>query len=314
MDLSKNKCSAHLMSKMGLIVLMMAGSLVTAWAAPVVGTSAAVRGKVFVSTSGAERKAQVKDSIKLQDKVRTRNDSALQILLLDESTFTVGQNCEMVIDRFVYDPSTSVGQVSASIAKGAFRFMSGRIGKQNPTNANLSTPSATIGIRGTFLDGVVGEDAIILADLAGLDTSNADPEKASIVVLRGPGRGGTSLDNPGRITVSTGGGTATISQPNYAIFTPAPGLPPIGPFLITPQIQQYLDLFLRSSPNGATQNPTGESETGSKFSGQEKFEGDPEGTTGLIDDIADGITDPLINTDEPLDPCIVDPYSYSCSF
>ena len=176
-------------------------------AAPVVGTSAAVRGNVFVSTSGAQRKAQVRDAIKLQDQVVTKDDSALQILLLDRSTFTVGQNCSMVIDRFVYDPDTSVGQISAKVAKGAFRFMSGRIGKNNPTNATVSTPSATIGIRGTFFEGVVGEDAVALAQLGGIDAASANPAEASIIILRGPGRRRNTLDNPGIIEISNSGGS-----------------------------------------------------------------------------------------------------------
>ncbi|MEM8726528.1 MAG: FecR domain-containing protein, partial [Pseudomonadota bacterium] len=140
---------------------------ISASAAPEIGTSAGVRGEVFVTTSGAQRKAQVREAIRLQDEVLTKEDSALQILLLDRSTFTVGQNCRLTIDRFVYDPSTDSGQVSARVARGAFRFMSGRIGQQNPTNASVATPSATIGIRGTFFEGVVGEDAVALAQLGG---------------------------------------------------------------------------------------------------------------------------------------------------
>ena len=111
------------------VALALASVSERALAAPEIGRSSAVRGDVFVTTTGAQRRAQVRQAIRLQDQVLTKDDSALQILLLDRSTFTVGQNARITIDRFVYDPDTSVGTISARAAKGAFRFMSGRIGR-----------------------------------------------------------------------------------------------------------------------------------------------------------------------------------------
>jgi len=277
-------------------------------AAPTVGTSAAVRGNVFVATSGASRKARVRDSIKLQDEVLTKDDSALQILLLDRSTFTVGQNCSMVIDKFVYDPGTDAGQVSAKVARGAFRFMSGRIGKNNPTNASVSTPSATIGIRGTFFEGIVGEDAVALAQLGGLDTSGANLQQASLTILRGPGSGRNTLDDAGVIEVSNSAGGVTLTRPNYAVFTPSPNAAPIGPFKVTPEMQAYLDFFLRSEPNGPSENPLNLTEDGSKSSGQSNFEIPAIVTDDAIEDVQEGITDPnqIIEEEEEEDPY------YSC--
>ena len=285
------------------------GHIGLASAAPQVGTSAAVRGDVYVTTSGAERKAKVKGVIRLQDQVLTRDDSALQILLLDRSTFTVGQNCTMVIDKFVYDPTTTAGEVSASVAKGAFRFMSGRIGKNNPTNAKVSTPSATIGIRGTFFEGVVGEDAIALAQLAGLSGAGADPNSASIIILRGPGANRNTLDTPGLITVSTGGGETLLNQPNTFVFTPGPGQPPIGPLPLNDAMQQYFDFFLRSEPNGPTENPL-ETGTGSGESNQASIVEANETIDDIIDNLDEGITDPniLVEPDDPPDTG----YGYGC--
>ncbi|MEE9313830.1 MAG: FecR family protein [Rhizobiaceae bacterium] len=264
----------------------------TVLAAPAVGTSAAVKGKVFVSTRGASRKAQVRDTIKLQDKIVTKDDSALQILLLDRSTFTVGQNCEMVIDKFVYDPDTTSGKISAKVAKGAFRFMSGRIGKNNPTNASVSTPSATIGIRGTFFEGIVGQDAMALAQLGGIDASSANPGQASLVILRGPGRRRNTLDRAGRIVISNSNGSVAINKPDYAVFVPSAGAAPIGPFRVTPAMREYLDFFLRSEPNGQPERPREIAEGGKKASGQDRFEIPAIVIDPLVEEVQDGITDP----------------------
>ncbi len=274
----------------------------TVLAAPEIGKSSAVQGDVFVTTSGAQRKAQVRQAIRLQDQVLTKDDSALQILLLDRSTFTVGQNARITIDRFVYDPDTSVGQISARAAKGAFRFMSGRIGRNNPTNADISTPSATIGIRGTFLEGIIGEDAVVLAQLAGVDTSAACASEASIVVLRGPGRRRNTLDRVGVIDVSNSAGSQRIAQPNYAVFVPCTGSAPIGPFRMTTEMQDYLDFFLRSVPNGPPVNPGNEDNTGGALSGQSD-RGEPvDNNDDPAEDVEDGFRDPLVPEPEPEQP------------
>lgn len=264
-------------------------------AAPVVGTSAAVQGSVFVSTAGAERKAQVKEQIKLDDQITTKQDSALQILLLDQSTFTVGQNCRMIIDKFVYDPSTNAGEVAATVTTGAFRFMSGNIGKKNPTNAKISTPSATIGIRGTFLEGIVGIDAIALAQLGGIPTGGANSGSASIIILRGPGPNSNTMDTPGALSVTTAGGTQSVTAPNYAIFDPGNGEPPIGPFLVTPAMQEYLDFFLRSSPNGPQENPVNLEEDVNEESGQALFNSPQSTPDEEFTELIDGIQDSLSN-------------------
>ncbi|MEL6947187.1 MAG: FecR domain-containing protein [Pseudomonadota bacterium] len=282
---------------------VISGPIGSATAAPVIGTSAAVRGEVFVTTQGAERKARVRDSIKLQDQVLTRDDSALQILLLDQTTFTVGQNCQMTIDRFVYDPATSAGQVGAQVAKGAFRFMSGRIGKQNPTNASVSTPAATIGIRGTSFEGIVGVDALALAGLAGLSTEGADPDGASIIILKGPGPRRNSADRIGAITVSNGAGSQVLTAPNFAVFVPSAGAAPVGPFKVTAAMQDYLNFFLRSEPNGSPVNPAPTPESAAAASGDVDIEL-PGPDSGPVDREADdGVQDEG-----------ADPYGYPGTF
>src|SRR3546814_20762091 len=86
-----------------------------------------------------------------------------QLLLLDKTSFTVGSNARVKIDRFVYDPARNASSVSASVAKGAFRFMSGKSLKNGRTRSSIQTPVASIGIRGTIVEGVVGREAIASA-------------------------------------------------------------------------------------------------------------------------------------------------------
>lgn len=277
--------------------LVLAGTAL-GWAAPQVGTASAVRGDVLVLTEGARRKAEVRSSIQLNDEVQTKDDSALQILLLDQTIFTIGQNCSIIIDEFVYDPNGPSGSLGTQVLTGAFRYMSGQIAKANPQAVNIETPGATIGIRGTMAEGVVGPDAVALAQLGGVDTSSASPEEASITLLRGPGMGANTLDESGGITVTSGGETRTISEPGYFIFVPGPGQPPLGPFPVTDDLLEYLDFFLRSAPSGPTENPISVA-GGDIESGQHLFESDLDGD-GFNPGDGDGIEDrfPIMEEDD----------------
>jgi hypothetical protein len=101
--------------------------------------------------------------VNLNDEVRTGAASQLQILLLDRTIFTVGANARVAVDRFVYDPAANSRSTGVSVTKGAFRFMSGRTLGRPSGPVTVRTPVATIGIRGTIFEGVVGEDAMRIA-------------------------------------------------------------------------------------------------------------------------------------------------------
>jgi len=121
-----------------------------------IGIVAAAQGKVEVTTSGSVgRIAESGQPIHLGDAVETDAEGHLQILLLDETVFTIGPNSSITIDRFIYDPKTHKGNMEASIAKGVFRYVSGKIAAKKPSNVLIKLPNATIGIRGTIVGGEV---------------------------------------------------------------------------------------------------------------------------------------------------------------
>lgn len=70
-----------------------------------------------------------------------------QLLFLDQTTLTVGPNSDIVIDEFVYDPTTKDGKLLMEASVGVFRV----IGGESSTSGGISvtTPFATMGIRGS---------------------------------------------------------------------------------------------------------------------------------------------------------------------
>jgi hypothetical protein len=170
----------------------------------------------------------------------------LRVLLLDSSEFSVGSSARVVIDRFVYDPAKSTRTMGASVAKGSFRFMSGRSTGIKSSNSRILTPVGSIGIRGTIVEGAVGEDAMRIA--AGESAIGpgviSDPETATLVVLRGPGARAEGNSAAGAIDIQAGEFSVSLSSPTMAVYIPRAGAKPIGPFKVSmaglAQLQQLL--------------------------------------------------------------------------
>lgn len=229
----------NLFAAAGLAALIIAAPL----AAEAVGVTAVVRNNVQVTTAARPvlHKAAVREAISTGNDIVTGGQSMTQLLLLDRTSFTVGANSRIKIDRFVYDPRARQSAVTATVAKGAFRFLSGASLNKGKERSAINTPVASIGIRGTIVEGVVGADAIRIArKVVGISRSiAADPETATLIVLRGPGRNARGAPR-GAIDITTGNQTIAVEDAGMAVFIPGAGQPPIGPFLLTGSGQAML--------------------------------------------------------------------------
>jgi hypothetical protein len=90
------------------------------------------------------------------ERIRTGAKTSLRIEFTDQSRFTLGPEAEFEILR--YQRATSDGEEEAfysKVLKGAFRFVSGLIAGKNRRNMEVSVTVATIGIRGTHVEGEV---------------------------------------------------------------------------------------------------------------------------------------------------------------
>ena len=71
----------------------------------------------------------------------------------DDSRLTLGAATRFKVDSFVFDAGNpSEGRFLMSLLRGSMRALTGLIGKANNRNVGFTTPTATIGIRGTGLD------------------------------------------------------------------------------------------------------------------------------------------------------------------
>ena len=164
-----------------------------------VGIVGAISGTVKTET----RELKTGDKIYLNETIISDLNSGTQILLLDQSTFTVGEDSEVVMDTFIYDPETNDGKIVASVKQGSLKVISGLISKKNPDSLTVEVPEGTLGSRGTEFQTMVSKGKT--------DTLLIGPGKNNTLGMR-PGEvlvanslGKTLLDNPYSITSMTKG-------------------------------------------------------------------------------------------------------------
>lgn len=128
-------------------------------------------------------------SIELNDEARTGNGRML-IMFLDKAELALKEHSEVLIDEIYYDPDPSLSKMSMKFTMGTARFASGRLGLVNKANIDITTPTASIAVRGTDF------------------TTTVDELGRSLIILLPDDEGNPS----GEIVVSNEGGEVTLNQ------------------------------------------------------------------------------------------------------
>jgi hypothetical protein len=137
-----------------------AAMLVCAGAAAqeIAGKALWVTGKVErVSPDGTVRPLLQGDSVRRHDTVRTAADSHAQLVMTDEALIALRPESSLRIDEYRYATAQHGGRAVFELMKGGFRSITGIIGRDDKSQYRLSTPTASIGIRGTDHETFVAE-------------------------------------------------------------------------------------------------------------------------------------------------------------
>jgi hypothetical protein len=101
-------------------------------------TSTRLAGPAGVLTVGAD--------VMFKEHIATSDQGQAQLLFVDQSTVTVANNSELVIDEFVFDPAKNTGKMAATVTKGLLRYVGGKLSKE--TDVTFTTPTSVISVRG----------------------------------------------------------------------------------------------------------------------------------------------------------------------
>jgi hypothetical protein len=109
-------------------------------------------GNVATLTGSATRNnastpLKLKDDIFLNDVLQTSANSTLGVTFNDSTTFNLTANARITVDSFVYEDGGRANAALFNVAKGTVAFVAAAVAKTG--DMTISTPTATLGIRGT---------------------------------------------------------------------------------------------------------------------------------------------------------------------
>lgn len=90
---------------------------------------------------------RVRDDIYLNDIVQTSSNSSLGITFNDATTFNLSAGAKITIDNYVYEDGGKQNSAIVDIGKGTVAFVAAAVAKTG--DMKITTPTATLGIRGT---------------------------------------------------------------------------------------------------------------------------------------------------------------------
>ena len=153
--------------KRGLLLaatLAIVASAPMAMAAEPSGIAIKVRQGVDVVRTSGQLMLRAQTPVFMGNVIQTDGVGETQIRLSDNTKLVVGPNSLMTIDRFVLSSKSTASRVALNAVRGAFRFITGSSPKDAYT---ITTPTATIGVRGTQLDFSINSSGTSLAVFEG---------------------------------------------------------------------------------------------------------------------------------------------------
>jgi hypothetical protein len=114
-----------------------------------IGYVKTVSGEATVTTAGKSVKAESGTPVQLGSTLRTGAKGAMGVTFKDETVMSFGPNTELTVDEYLYAPSQGKLKMGSKLSKGSMNYVSGVIAKLQPDAVSVTTPTGTIGVRGT---------------------------------------------------------------------------------------------------------------------------------------------------------------------
>src|ERR1700722_2000086 len=166
-------------------------------AASIVGTTGAANTQATAPPpGGALRTIEIGPERVENEKIETSASGSVQLLFIDKTTLNIGPHSSVVIDKFVFNPMTTQGELAVSLSKGVLRVVGGQA--THTGGGTITTPVAAIGLRGGILT-----------------ASHSSTQ------------GTTAILGYGTLTMTSGGVTETVNRPGFLVQTVSRGAAPL---------------------------------------------------------------------------------------
>jgi hypothetical protein len=178
-----------------------------------IGKLTEVTGPTQVSRASTKLEGKVDVGVEMNDTIETLKARA-GITFEDGTRVQCTEFSKLVIDEFVYDPSSGKGKLGLKASMGTVRYASGLIAKNNKEEVKVKTPTASISVRGT--------DFSMTVDELG---------RSLVILLPSLPQFGPSV--VGSIEVSNGLGTVVLTKAYQATMVASVAVMPSAPVLLS---------------------------------------------------------------------------------
>ena len=213
----------------GLILLTLT-TLVSVNSFASIGEVALHKGNAVIDRKDGDQGVEVQKDLDVfsYDTVKTGNGK-VGIVFVDDTKVDITEHSKLLIDDFVYDPNTKTGSLSLKATLGTVRYASGQIAKNSKQNVKISTPTASISVRGT--------DFAMTIDEIGSST---------IILL--PSCDSDGMCFVGEISVETDAGFVIMNQAFQATTVSTPDNKPLKPVIVGLDESMINNLLVVSKP------------------------------------------------------------------
>ena len=199
-----------------------------AFAAGVIGDVILHTGNAVIEQDGVDVESEEGLDVFSYNTVKT-GKGKVAIGFVDDTRVDVTEHSKLIIDEFVYDPNTKKGSLSLKAALGTIRYASGQIAKTSPTEVQIKTPTATIGVRGTDF------------------TMTVDEIGSSTIILL-PSCNTSGFCFVGEITVESDAGQVIMNTAFQATVVDTISSPPLKPIILSLEENFITNLLIFSPP------------------------------------------------------------------
>lgn len=156
----------------------------------------------------------VRDGVLADSLLETVRDGRMDVEFDDKTQLIVGPGSTVKLDRFVYDPNKTSGDVAVSMSRGVLRFVTGLL---SSPSYKIKTPTATMGVRGT--------DFVVTVDERGGTTVSVLDGEVQMTSEGGDGAsvgaGSTGSTSGSSVSVSSTTGLPAVATASFGVDEPA---------------------------------------------------------------------------------------------
>jgi hypothetical protein len=138
---------------LALALLATASLALPARAADTIGTAIQVSRQAMAQAPGATRELSLGAPVAARDTIVTNAAGQASLRFVDNTQVQIGPGSSVKLDSFVFNTSSTASSVVVRASRGLFRFITGN---SSHDTYRIITPTATIAVRGTAFDVIMG--------------------------------------------------------------------------------------------------------------------------------------------------------------